>query len=230
MNNMIFKIIKKHKQFLIYKLMRTRFLKYNLLLVLTIVGITSCVSDDDYQIPVYRKVLLSENFESLTAGSGSNEIAVSLENWINVNTGTGDRLWHVRQFNNNKFADFSSNFSDNAVTDENWLITPEIQIEKPSSFRFSTEVRFHNFDNLSVWISTNYDGTTEGISTADWQPLEAFISGASENGNNTFTESGEIDLSQYIDTKIRIGFKYVGSKSANQSSTYRIDNITIFEN
>jgi len=210
--------------------MKTRFLKYNLLLAMIIIPIASCVSDDDYQIPAYRKVLLSETFESLTAGSGTNEIAVALEGWVNVNIGTGDRLWHVRQFSNNKFADFSSNFSDDGVTDENWLITPEIHIEKPSSFRFATEVRFHNFDNLSVWISTDYDGTTQGISTADWQPLEAFISSSAESGNNIFTESGNVDLSQYIGSKIRIGFKYVGSKSANQSSTYRIDNITIFEN
>jgi len=210
--------------------MKTRFLKHFLFATILLIAIASCVSDDDYQIPTYRKVLLSETFESLQAGSGSNEIAVVLENWINVNIGTGDRLWHVRQNQNNKFADFTSNFSDDGVTDENWLITPEIHIEKPSSFRFATEVRFYNYDNLSVWISTDYDGTTEGISTADWQPLEAFISGTTENGNNVFTESGDVDLSQYIGSKIRIGFKYVGSKSAGQSSTYRIDNITIFEN
>jgi len=210
--------------------MKTRFLKHFLFAPILMIVITSCVSDDDYQIPAYRKALLFETFESLTAGGGTNEIAVALEGWINVNIGTGDRLWQVRQFENNKFADFSSNFSDDGVTDENWLITPEIHIENPSSFRFATEVRFHNFDNLSVWISTNYEGTTEGISTADWQPLEAFISGVAEDRNNIFTESGDVDLSQYIGTKIRIGFKYVGSKSSNQSSTYRIDNITIFEN
>jgi len=211
--------------------MKTNFLKHYLILAIITLAVISCVSDDDYQIPNYRKVLLFETFESLPAGSGSNELAVNLDGWINENIGTGDRLWHVRQFSNNKFADFSSNFSDNNVTDENWLITPEIHLENASSLRFSTEVRFHNFNNLSVWISTDYDGTTEGISTANWQPLEdAFISGASENGNNIFTESGDIDLTKYTDSNIRIGFKYVGSKSGNQSSTYRIDNITIFEN
>jgi len=211
--------------------MKTNFLKHYFILAIISFAVISCVSDDDYQIPNYRKVLLFETFESLPAGGGTEELAVNLENWINVNVGTGDRLWHVRQFQGNKFADFSSNFSDAGVTDENWLITPQILLEKPSSLRFATEVRFHNFNNLSVWISTDYDGTTEGISTANWQQLEeAFISGASENGNNIFTGSGDIDLSQYTESNIRIGFKYVGSKSSGQTSTYRVDNITIFEN
>jgi len=211
--------------------MKTRFLKYNLLLAMIIIPVVSCVSDDDYQIPIYKKVLLSETFESLQAGSGANELAVNLENWINVNIGTGDRLWHVRQFQNNKFADFSSNFSDDGVTDENWLITPEILLEKSAVLRFATEVRFHNYDNLSVWISSDYDRTIQGINTANWQPLEsAFISGAAQNGNNIFTQSGDIDLSEYTGAKVSVGFKYLGSKTDGQSSTYRIDNITIFEN
>lgn len=209
-----------------------KIIRYTLATILSLGVFSSCVVEDDYEIPIYKKMLLSETFESLPAGGGTTELPVILDGWINTNIGTGTRLWHVRAFNNNKFADFSSNFSEAGVTDENWLITPEVSITKPSLFRFSTEVRFHNYDNLSVWISTDYDGTVEGISTATWVQLDAFISGSAQNGNNIFTSSGDIDLSEYVGSDIRIGFKYtgIGGSSSSQSSTYRVDNITIFEN
>lgn len=211
--------------------MKTNILKYSLLTVLTLIVFTSCVSEDDYVLPAYKKVILSENFESSTHGGGTNEVPVDLDGWVNVNLGTGNRVWSVKQFSNNKFAEFSSFYSVNPQVDESWLITPEINLLDTSyGLSFTTQARFHNYNNLIVVISTDYDGTPEGISTATWEPLEAFISGSSESNNNLFTSSGTIDLNTYRNSAVRIGFKYVGSKAANQTTTYQLDDITIFEN
>jgi len=209
--------------------MKTNILKYTLLSAIALIAFTSCIAEDDYALPTYKKVVLSENFESSQHGSGSNEIPVNLEGWVNVNLGTGTRLWSVKQYDNNKFAEFSSFYSVTPEVDESWLITPEINLLDTSyAISFSTQARFHNYDNLSVLVSTDYDGTPEGISTATWEPLEAFISGAGQN--DVFTSSGVISLDIYRNSTIRIGFKYVGNKGANQTTTYQLDNIAIFEN
>ncbi len=211
--------------------MKTNILKYSVLTAIILTVFTSCVAEDDYVLPAYKKVVLSENFESSPHGSGSNEVPVNLEGWVNVNLGTGNRVWAVKQFSNNKFAEFSSFYSVAPEVDETWLITPEINLSGTSyGLSFTTQARFHNHNNLTVVISTDYDGTPEGISTATWEPLEAFISGSAENNNNIFTSSGTIDLDAYHNSVVRIGFKYVGSKGANQTTTYQLDNITIFEN
>lgn len=211
--------------------MKTNILKYSLLTAITLILVTSCVSEDDYALPTYKKVVLSENFESSPHGSGSNEVPVNLEGWVNVNLGTGNRVWGVKQFSNNKFAEFSSFYSVAPELDESWLITPEIDLMDSSyGLSFTTQVRFHNYDNLTLLISTNYDGTPEGISTATWEPLEAYIPGAAESGNDIFVGSGVVNLDAYTNSTIRIAFKYVGSKGASQTSTYQIDNIAIFEN
>src|SRR5690606_38842658 len=115
--------------------------------------------------------------------------------------------------------------------DEAWLITPEVVLTDASyGLSFTTQVRFHNYDNLSVLISTDYDGTPEGISTATWEPLDAYIPGTAESGDDIFVGSGVVSLDAFSNSAIRIAFKYVGNKGANQTSTYQLDNIAIFEN
>ncbi len=209
--------------------MTTNILKYTLLTAIALVFFASCVSEDDFELPLYKQVIFSEGFESAPHGSGTNEIPVALEGWVNANLGTGERLWSVKQFSNNKFAEFSSFYSTSSQTDVAWLITPEIALENLScSLSFNVQARFHNHDNLAVFISQDYDGTIEGITTANWQELNAYIPGSSDG--NAFVPSGEIDLSDYIDTTIRIGYRYIGNKQANQTTTFQLDNVTIFEN
>lgn len=218
--------------------MKANILKYSLLTAIALTVFTSCVGEDDYALPAYKdKVVITaqtpfkETFEGHTEGWGSNEVAVTSGGWFNANIGTGNRLWHVRQYSNNKFAEFSSFYSNNNQIDETWLITPKLELlDESYSFSFETQVRFYTNDNLSVYISTDFDGTTEGIETATWTPLNTFISSAAQDGNNEFTGSGVISLDEYSNSTVRIGFKYVGNKSTGETSTYQIDNVTIFEN
>src|SRR5690606_25071637 len=209
--------------------MKTNILKYSLLTAIVLSVFTSCVGEDDYELPVYKKVLISQNFESLPAGGGTTELPVELEGWINTNIGTGSRVWHIRQFNNNKYADFSSFYSEESEVDQTWLITPALTIDHSNYFfSFDYQIRFYNYSNLAVFISQDYDGSVEGIEQANWQPLN--IDFPSGNTNDQFISSGNISLSEYSNSTIRIAFKYVGSKQANQTTTFQIDNITIFEN
>lgn len=200
------------------------------LLILSIAAnLTSCVSEDDFSIPKFTEYPIFESFESSTAGSGANEVPVSLDGWINVNLGSGTRVWGVKQFNSNKFAEFSSFYSVASETDEAWLITsPVVLKDKAYTLTFDSQVRFYTNDNLTVLISQDFSGNADQINNATWVELEgAFIPGSGQE--NTFYPSGNISLEEYKNSTIRIAFRYIGSKQANTTSTFQIDNIKVFE-
>ncbi len=199
------------------------------LLILSIaLNFTSCVSEDDFSIPEFAEYPIFESFESSTSGSGANEVPVSLDGWINTNLGTGNRVWGVKQFSNNKFAEFSSFYSVAPDTDEAWLITSEINLkDKSYIFTFDAQVRFFTNNNLTVLISQDFSGDVNEINDATWVELNPSLPGSGQE--NSFYPSGEISLDEYKNSTIRIAFRYIGSKQANTTSTFQIDNIKVFE-
>lgn len=208
-----------------------KLIKYLFTTSVALVFSTSCVNDDDFTIPTIKEVILSEDFENETTGSGSVEAPVAITDWINVAI-EGTRLWHVRGYGNNKYAEFSSYYS-NASTDPNdeiWLITPALDFtttEATKAFSFVSKTRYSNSAQLKVLIATDFDGTTSGITSATWEELTVTL----PSTDNEFVSSGTIDLSAYqTASNVRIAFKYIGSKSTGATTTFQIDDIKIFEN
>ncbi|MGV3695973.1 MAG: choice-of-anchor J domain-containing protein [Flavobacterium sp.] len=205
-----------------------KFLKTMFLLVATSGMLTSCVGEDDYAIPTVFDYHFSEGFSESPIGSGSNEVPIALEGWVNYNA-TATRLWHARAFSNNNYAEFSSFYSATGTNDVAWLITPPIDLTATTGevLSFITKTRFSNGYPLTAFISTDYDGTTAGIATATWAP----ITFTAPTADDVFVNSGNIDLSgvQYDSNNVRIAFKYTGSK-AGVTTTLQLDNIKISKN
>ena len=208
--------------------MKNNILKIVFLLALTSSVLTSCVKDDDFDIPSIRELILNETFETSTTGSGANEVPIQLEGWSNYNT-TNSRLWHARLFSSNKYAEFSSFFSASAANDEAWLITPALNLSTTSNevFSFDTKIRFWEGEALTVLVSEDYDGTMAGLASATWVVLNPILPNSTQG--DVFINSGNLDLSDYNSENVRIAFKYVGSKNG-VTTTYQIDNIKVFEN
>ena len=206
--------------------MKIKFLKTMFLLALTSSVLTSCVGEDDYAIPTVFDYHFNEGFSESPIGSGSNEVPIALEGWVNYNA-TATRLWHARAFSNNNYAEFSSFYSANGTNDVAWLITPAIDLTASSgeTLSFVTKTRFANGYPLTAFVSTDYDGTTAGIATATWTPLTF----TAPSANDVFVNSGNIDLSAYESDNVRIAFKYTGSK-AGVTTTLQLDNIKITKN
>ena len=206
--------------------MKLNFLRTIVLLAFGSSVLTSCVGDDDYVIPTVFSYAFNEGFETSPTGSGSNEVAIGLTGWVNYNA-TATRLWHARTFDNNVYAEFSSFFSAAGTSDVTWLITPAIDLTATSGevLSFATKTRFANGYPLTAFISTDYDGTTAGIATATWTPL-TFTAPTSDD---VFVNSGNIDVSSYASSNVRIAFKYTGSK-AGVTTTLQLDNIKITKN
>jgi hypothetical protein len=167
---------------------------------------------------------IDEEFNSVTANA-----KIELNGWINKAT-KGSVEWQGKVFSGNYYAQCSSFGTTGQV--ESWLISPQLtlaNVENPQ-FAFETKLGFYNADCLSILISDDFNG--DDPSTATWKDVThhfAFFAPASGYGP-AFYIAGLYNLSAFKAKPIHIAFKYAGDATANQSTTYQIDNIQIGSN
>lgn len=204
--------------------MKNIFLK----ITLAIVALGSFLSCDEAEtdIPTVFNYAFNEGFSTSPTGSGSIEVPIALTGWVNYNA-TASRLWHGRTFSGDIYAEFSSFYSASGTSDVAWLITPAIDLTNSTGeiLSFNTKTRFANGYPLTAFVSTDYDGTTAGISTATWTPLVF----TAPTADDVKVNSGNIDVSSYNSNNVRIAFKYTGSKSG-VTTTCQLDNVKITKN
>lgn len=155
-------------------------------------------------------VLLDEDFATCPASGWTMYSVSGNENW---ECGTG-------------FMQINAYGSDVACDD--WLISPEIDLNSTETEKFSFKSWNKYTDSyyppIKVKYSIDYSGSGDP-SFATWNDLVATWS--SEN-SQTWTESGEIDLSSIIGSKVYIVFQYTSSGTGSGSSAYwEIDDILI---
>lgn len=171
--------------------------------------------------PIY-----SENFESVTTGTTA---FISIPGWTNVNMNGGSTRWTGRIFSNNKYAQMSAFSSNEAVVDAR-MITPAINLDNTTNefMRFGYKTGFANGIGLSVWYSTDYDGsgTVAAVNAATWTNFNLPLTVQDTNYASTFYSSGTVDLSG-LSGNVYISFRYQGSTSGI-TTTYQVDNIELF--
>ena len=118
-----------------------------------------------------------------------------------------------------------SGYSAGNKVNEDWLISPEIDLSNLSSAYFSFDHAGKFFVNpnyeATAWISTNYiDGLP---STAIWTQINIL----NYFKDFTFVTSGKLSLNDYIGKKIHIAFKYVSSSSA--AGNWELRNFNVYE-
>lgn len=108
---------------------------------------------------------------------------------------------------------------------EDWLISPEIDLanEKVANLSFEYVTRY--FDDLAsactVWISSDYTDGNPNDATWAQLPINPFL----DMGNWTFQSSGEISLTPYVGKAVHIAFKYLSTD--NKAGTWEIKNIKV---
>lgn len=169
-----------------------------------------------------RELPFYENFEGEVAGDGE---IVAIEDWTNTNVNGGERLWEVREFSRNKYAQTSA-FASSEDPYEVWLITPGIWLPEGATptLTFETKDGYYRGDALSVKIATDFD---DDIAAATWHDLDADISRGNTDGyGDLFVPSGAIDLTEFAGEIVHIAFRYYGS-SNDVTTTYQIDSIAV---
>ena len=125
-------------------------------------------------------VIFEEDFESMTANQ-----SVTGNGWTNF-AEAGTFTWRVRTSNDNqnsgsKIATMGA-FNSNSASNIAWLISPVIDFDAQDSqfANFISSNSFSDNSELELLISTDWDGTTGGISTATWEALPGNIVDDSE--------------------------------------------------
>jgi hypothetical protein len=115
-----------------------------------------------------------------------------------------------------------SGYSGSNIANEDWFISPEVDLTRISSaaLSFNHTINKGVVANMkteqTLWITTDNGGS--------WKQLGIPTYPA---GNNwTFVNSGEISLDAYVGNKVKIAFKYISTTSS--SATWEINNFLIY--
>ncbi len=169
-------------------------------------------------------MLFSEDFET-TSGDGTTLIENELTGWTNYNE-AGTVGWYSEEYGGTKYMQMSAYGTGEA--DTAWIVTPAIDLTgyTNTEFTFDVNIGYWTHDGLTVYISTDFDGSN--VTSATWDNVTAnfTIPQTPTGGYGDFVNAGTMDLSAYPGT-IYIAYKYTGDDNAGQTTTYQVDNIEV---
>lgn len=148
----------------------------------------------------------------------------SLGTFIDENV-TGDQIWQWADFDGGCVA-MTGYFEGNQYENENWLITPSVEIgneheEVTLNFRHAINYLYDQWEQLDVLITSDYN--EDNPLESQWVSLQ--IPNWTSGNSWTFESSEDIDLSNYIGTSIRVAFKY--TSSTENACTWEISDVNI---
>ncbi|MBI3135615.1 MAG: choice-of-anchor J domain-containing protein [Bacteroidetes bacterium] len=156
--------------------------------------------------------LLLKDFDdnSVTSGGWIVQQVIGVETWTTSTAGGAPEPYGV-----------IDNYNGGNTQTESWLISPALDLSNSTA----ADMTFENAcnytgDALQLLISTNYSGSGDPNGAA-WTALTANWSA----GSWAWVNAGTIDLSAYLQSNVRIAFKYTGSNA--DGKTWEIDDIII---
>lgn len=140
---------------------------------------------------------------------------------------SGDEKWITDTISGNIFARMSGYVGGTSFSNEDWLISPSLNIAAGSSSKleFKTAMKFGTAaDKFYLMVSTNY--SSGDPNTATWTDLSG--QAAFSTGNYTWVSSGSIDLSAYEGSNTHIAFKY--ACGTDNVPTWEVDDVYVTYN
>lgn len=175
--------------------------------------------------------IFSENFESVTSlGNGA---FLNLLNWTNRSmnsTLSNPERWEGRTFDGNKYAQMSL-FGTPDVNGDVRLITPAINMNNTTNdlLKFGIKNNFFNGVALTVWYSTDYNGSglVADINAATWTELTTNIPSIQDNSFADEFYQMFVPTSSISGTNVHFSFRYQGGTATGITTLYQVDNIQI---
>lgn len=141
---------------------------------------------------------------------------------FSVQSVLGDTSWYHES---RGYAMMSGYVNNSNIANEDWLISPKIDLTEKTAANFSFDHVTRYFANVAteatVWLSENYEGGLP--STATW--TQVITNPFFDPGAWTFTNSQKISLTAYCGKKINIAFKYVST--ASKAGSWEIKNFMV---
>ena len=149
--------------------------------------------------------------------------STGISNWTTFNV-LGAQVWGQTNFGNPAPSAYMNGFQSGAQNNEDWLISPAIDLSSVTNtiFFFETDKRYDGND-LEVFYSTDYSGGNPN-DNGTWTPVDAIMD-PNAGAWNTWTNSGTIDISSADGQSVYIAFKYTSNTSA--AATFELDNVTV---
>ncbi len=170
---------------------------------------------------------LNEHFATVVTNTD-----IALPNWT-VKYSKGTRNWQGKTFAGPPTEEYAqaTSYGSTNVDAENamWLVTPAVTYSAALNLTFKTASTYWTHDGISVYILTGYTGGTTGT----WTKIEGLTlaNQASSTSGTSNWITGTTPLSAIVPSgysgAIYIGFKYTGNKPAGQTTTYRLDDVSI---
>lgn len=137
---------------------------------------------------------------------------------------SGAQFWQYDP--TNYYMKMSGHVGTSDFENEDWLITPNLNLSASTApyLEFSHAAKFGlPSTELSVWASTNYDGSN--LATANWVQLS--VPNYPSGTDWTFIESGAVNLTQFAgQSNVRIGFKYTSTNTS--ATTWEIKEVKVY--
>ena len=162
---------------------------------------------------------LSKDFNDtiLTSGGWTTHVLAGTTNWM------------VDNFAGDVFAKITNYSGGQNTPSDAWFISPAVDLTSTIQpiLNFETIMKWPG-DSLNLYISTDYDGTSNPTQQGTWTNITSLASWDVDNTNwGDWTSSGDVDLSSYISDSTYISYQYLGDSVSG--STWEIDNIEISE-
>lgn len=187
--------------------------------------ITGAVANDIYRVN-YKYSNVNPELSLTTSFDEGFDVGLGKFNAVSV---VGNQVWARATYNTDTYAKMSGFTGGTAYVNEDWLISNPIVLGDDASITFSFHhaIRYLNdhFEQLSVAISSDYDGSD--ISGATWDVIDwADIADTALLGTSyTIYSSGDIDISSYKNKTINIAFKY--TSSLTNQATWQIYDVKV---
>ncbi|HPL76344.1 MAG TPA: DUF6359 domain-containing protein [Paludibacteraceae bacterium] len=190
--------------------------KFNSKIVFTALAVlltASCTNVED----VYIEKPTSDVIYSETFQNGLGDFKA-----VNV---FGDQVW---TYNSSGYAIMTGYANSTNYANEDWLISPEIDLTNIASayFSFDYVMRYSNdpANDATVWVLADHAYSPDTLpNVSQWVKLDLkpFV----DPGSWTFSNSNDISLNDFVGKKIRIAFRYISS--ATKAGTWEIKNFTV---
>ena len=135
----------------------------------------------------------------------SYDFAGSFDGWTATNV-SGPQEW----VSNQSYAQ-ASGFSGGEVANEDWLVSPQIDLSNETNLNFQISQALNFADDVSlveILVSKDYSGD---VAAATWAPINLEITPA--GNSNDFILSEDYDFSAYDGEMVNIAFKYTSTDS-----------------
>jgi hypothetical protein len=138
---------------------------------------------------------------------------------------TGEQEWHQASYQGTTYANMNGYAGGSAHENEDWLISPAIEIETDTwaemTFEFRSAMKFDG-DPIAVLVSTDYDGVGNPNSFT-WSDISSNFQFS--EGNYTWADSGPYVMSNPQPATYYFSFKYTSTDAA--ASSWEITDVRV---